>query len=127
MAALNQTLINGTAILYGTCEVNDGYGLVVSCSVKETADAEVFLNCSGNARMVLLTNERFECDLEVEFDSAIGKPALGDSIAFPEVAVVGQVLESEIKWERKGLKMLSIKATHWKSIGDAPTITNLED
>lgn len=124
---LNQTLIGGDTILYGTCEVTQGYGIVASCSVKKTADVEPFLNCRGNPRLVLLSNIRMELQLEVEFDEDVGVPALGDSIAFPEVGVVGQVLEAEVKWERKGLKMMTISATHWLDIGDAPVVTELEE
>jgi hypothetical protein len=128
MAALNQTLIGPSATIpFGTCEVNQTYGLVVSCRVKETADVETFMNCSGNVKEVLLRNERYELQMEVEFDETIGKQDLGDPIAFPEVGVTGRVIESELMWEREGRKMYSITATHWKSIGSAPTVTHLDD
>jgi hypothetical protein len=125
---LNQTLIGPEAeIPWGTCEVSQAYGLVVSCRVKETADMEVFLNCRGNAREVLLRNERYEATFEVEFDESVGKQDLGDPIAFPEVGVTGRVLESELMWEREGRKMYSITATHWKDIGNSPTVTHLSE
>lgn len=123
---LHQTLIGESATIpWGTCEVEQAYGLVVSCSVKETADKEEFLDCRGNIREVLLRNERYEAQLEVEFDEGIGKQDLGDSISLPEVGVTAQVVESEIKWERDGRKMYSITATHWKEIGSSPTVTHL--
>jgi hypothetical protein len=125
-AALNQTLIGDTDnILYGVCEVSDGYGEVVSCNLDETADPKMWENCNGNTKLVLLANERYELELEVEFDTEIGRPGLGDSIAFPDVGVSGQVLKTSTVWQRTDRKRLKISATHWKTIGSSPVVTHL--
>ena len=124
---LHQTLIgpDDEDFLYGTCEVSQGYGIVKSAKEKETADKKLFEDCRGNTRAVLLANETIELSLEVVFDATIGKPDLGDDIAFPESGVTGQVVESEVSWEQGGEKGLSITATHWKALGSTPTVTHL--
>jgi hypothetical protein len=121
---LNQTLIGPASILFGTCEVSQAYGVVKSCKEKDTADEQKFLDCRGNTRAVLLTDERIELQLEVVFDDG-NTVDLGDDIAFPESGVTGQVTEAEIAWEQNGEKGYTITAKHWKSLGSTPTVTHL--
>ena len=127
MAALNQTLI-GVAITidYGVCEFPTTFGEVVSGSVKLTCDKQEWENCRGNVKLILLRNQRYEMQLEVEFDSALDLPALGDDIAFPFWEVTGQVLDAEIKGSRTERIRMSINATHWIELGSSPTVTQLE-
>jgi hypothetical protein len=129
MGSLNQTLIGPNVdILYGTCEVTDAYGIVRSCECADECDEQVFEDCRGNPREVLLTNERIELTMEVEFDAVAGKPERGDDIAFPEpFNVVGQVIKSRVKWEKKDKKLLTIEAKHWRAMGSTPTVTPLDD
>lgn len=129
MSSLNQTLIGPNVdILYGTCEVTDAWGIVRSCSCQDACDEQVFTDCRDNPREVLLKNERIELTMEVEFDGALGAPARGDDIAFPDpFNVTGQITGIELKWERGDKKLMTINAKHWKAMGSTPTVTALDD
>lgn len=122
---LNQTLIGDpTDFTFGTCEVSDGHGEVLSASLKDTNDMQKWTNCSGNTKLVLLKDQRFEFVLEVEFASSIGSPEQGDSIVLP-TGQTAQVINTELKWDQNQRKRMTINATHWKSIGSSPVVTAL--
>lgn len=124
-APLNQTLIGGTSILYGLCEITTAFGEVESCTLSDECDEQEFKNCKGNTKMVLLTNERYELDLEVIFDSTIGLPDRGDAVAFPTVGVIGQYIKGSIVWSKEDRVKMKMTCKHWKSLGSAPTVTTL--
>ena len=121
--ALNQTLIGPGTIDFGTCELAQTYGTVVSGSVKAANDEQVWESCRGNTEVVLLKNERFELTMEVLFNGTL--PDVGDDIAFPEVSVTGQIVDFEITWAQGDRKKLKLNAKHWKSLGSSPTVTSL--
>jgi len=129
MASLNQTLIGPNVdILYGTCEVGEVWGIVRSCTVKDACDEQLFEDCRGNPKEVLLTNERIELTMDFEYDAALGIPARGDDLAFPApFSVTGQVIDLEMKFDRKDKVVVSITAKHWKAMGSTPTVTALDD
>ncbi|OAI55330.1 hypothetical protein AYO49_05630 [Verrucomicrobiaceae bacterium SCGC AG-212-N21] len=131
MASLHQTLISqpgNVDIIHGTCEVTDAFGIVRSCRVSDQCDEQVFLDCRGNPREVLLKNERIELTMTVEFDGDLGAPARGDDIAFPDpYSVTGQITGIELIWEQNDRKLMEITAKHWQAMGSTPTVTVLDD
>lgn len=125
---LNQTLIADDEefeILYGVCEITAAFGEVESCELADECDEQEFINCRGNTRAVLLKNERFELDLEVIFDAGVGLPSRGDSVAFPVVGVTGQYIRGRIIWSKEDRVKMRMTCKHWKTMGSAPTVTNL--
>lgn len=132
MASLHQILISGAGNVshsYGTCAVGDTWGIVRSCTVDDEADVQLFEDCRGNVREVLLTNETLKLNIDVEYDPALGKPNRGDDFAFPEpyADVNGQVINTHIKFERKDKVIMTLEVSHWKSMGNTPTVTELDD
>lgn len=122
---LNQTLIGGASILYGTCEVAQTYGTVESGSVKLTGDKQEWEDCSGNTALVLIRNERYELEFEALWDSGGGVPDIGTAIAFPEVGVTGNIIDATLMFAKLDRVKIKITATQWKSLGSSPTVTQL--
>ena len=125
---MNQTLIaaNGqNSLLYGTCEWPTAYGTVTSAKIDRMGDQQEFKDCRNNAKAVLVANKRYEAEMTIEMDPAVVLPEIGDSLAFPDVGVTGQVTKVSRSWENGGIKKATISATHWDSLGDAPAVTSV--
>lgn len=122
---LKQTLIGAESILYGICEVTSAFGEVESCTLSDECDEQEFKNCKGNTKMVLLTNERYELDLEVIFDASVGLPSRGADVAFPTVGVIGQYIRGSIVWSKEDRVKMRMTCKHWKSLGSSPTVTSI--
>ncbi len=132
MASLNQTLISGAGtinIVYGTCLVGQTWGVVRSSNCKDTCDEQLFTDCRENTREVLLKNERVELTMQFEYDPELGIPSRGDDISFPEPfeGLTGQVTEIGVTYDRGDKVLVEITAKHWKSLGNSPTVTTLND
>jgi len=101
-------------IIFGTCLLGDTYGSVESASVVREADVTEIEKCGGNILAVVMSKPRFEFQFDVLFTAEKEAPDLAELITFPLAGIKGRVLPGiEIKWEKKGQRMLSIKATSW--------------
>lgn len=104
---------------FGTCEVTQVFGTVKSATLDETVDEEIWEDCCNDAAAVLLHNHRYELSLDILFESDKASAAvIGAQIDFPVASVKGNITGVTVKWESGGKKMLTIKAKHWKSLGN---------
>ena len=122
---VHQTMIGNNNILYGTCEVEQGFGTVISSTLKRANEKQEWEDCRGNTRLILLRNKRYEVEMEVEFDPSVTLPVEGDSLAFPHVGVTGQILNWDLVFAKADCVKLKITATHWDSLGDSPTVAEI--
>lgn len=105
---------NPENIIFGTCLIGDTYGSVESASVVREADVTEIEKCGGNMLALVMSKPRFELALDVLFTADKAAPDLAELITFPLAGITGRVLPgTEIKWEKKGQRMLSLKATSW--------------
>ncbi len=105
---------NPENIIFGTCMLGDIFGSVESASVVREADVTEIEKCGGNLLALVMSKPRFELSLDVLFTADKTAPDLAELITFPLAGIKGRVLPGiEIKWEKKGQRMLTIKATSW--------------
>jgi hypothetical protein len=126
MASTFETLFAGTistdqTLVVGTCSFGDTFGQVLSANIKRGGDTKEILNCKGGLRAFLIRNVKTVLNMKTIFSTADDIPNLGDVIALPLIAVGGIVHDVTVEWEHDGERMLSIDATGWDSLGDAPT------
>lgn len=101
-------------IIFGTCLLGDTYGSAESASVVREADITEIEKCGGNLLALVMSKPRFELSLDVLFTADKTAPDLAELITFPIAGIQGRILPPiEIKWEKKGQRMLTIKATSW--------------
>lgn len=105
---------NPENIIFGTCMLGDTYGSVESAGVVREADVTEIEKCGGNLLALVMSKPRFELSLDVLFTADKAAPDLAELITFPLAGIKGRILPPiEIKWEKKGQRMLTIKATSW--------------
>jgi hypothetical protein len=113
-------LLGDNSLVMGTAMLGTEFGSIDSASVKRTADKEEIDAAGGNVRAVVLKKLRLELVIEAIFDTSVEAPGILDTISFPFEGLVGHVLEAEIKWERGKERLLTINATVWDALGEAP-------
>lgn len=107
---------------FGTCEIGQTYGTVKSATLDESVSEEIWEDCCLEPEAVLLYNHILELSLDVLFEAGKSDTVvMGMQIAFPVAGIYGNVTGISTKWENK--KMLTIKAKHWKSLGNRAPIT----
>lgn len=117
----SDTLVIGdNTLVMGTCMLGNAFGKIKSAEVTRTADKEEIENCGGNLRAVVLKKLRFEMSLETVFDTSVTAPGVGDAITLPLAGVTGTVLQAKVKWEEGKERGLSITATYWDALANAP-------
>lgn len=102
----------------GTCEVAQTFGTVKSAELSDTCEKTIFEDCCDDAALVMLHKEVLELSLEVLWTSTAVVPARGMQITFPVANTLGNIIDVKTKWGSGDKKMLSITASHWKSIGN---------
>jgi hypothetical protein len=110
-------LIVGAAAIWGlTPETGDTYaaGIIVTQSNKSGADKDFVLDGQGFAIGAAYFNNKNECSIEVVCESGTTPPEPGDEISIAGIDCL--VDDSEVKWNQKGWKMLSIKATKFANL-----------
>ena len=112
-------LSDSEAIVFGTVMIGDDFGEVKSASVKRTSDKVEVENAVGGLRGLILKKRRFELAIEARFDSDVTAPGEMAMVTFPLAAVVGRIIDPEVKWEAGGVRMLSFTASFWDEIADA--------
>lgn len=110
-------VLGNASLGFGTCELGTTFGQIEDGSLTLTGDIETIPDCCGGLQSVLLTNERYELEFNVILNSGATLPTRGQGIVFPVSGIAGSVLEWTVKWTAGKSKMLSIKATHWASLG----------
>lgn len=113
----SHVLIGDENVVFGTIELADAYGEVVSATVSREADLVEVENRVGGLKAAILNKPRFELEMEVQFDAAVALPELGGSIAFPFASIRGRIMGGiQLVWSNKAAKMVKFKATHWDSM-----------
>jgi hypothetical protein len=103
-------------IVFGTAMLGTEYGSVESASVTRDADRTEIEKAGGNLLALVLSKARFDLKFDVLFTDDVEAPGLAETIEFPLAGITGRILPPiEIKWEKKGQRMLSITATSWDS------------
>lgn len=122
----NRTIIGNSDHVFGTCELGNAWGEVEQASLQRVADEEGIEDCGGAFLAYLLTNPRYELEFTALFPTTVTLPDFGASITFPVPGenIVGQALGWTVEWEKKGTRKLKIRATHWDSLGNSPTVTD---
>lgn len=114
-------------LVQGTCELAQTYGTVISGELEEPEDRDLIRGCDGNVSAVLLKDDEVTYNFTALFADGVSLPEKGDNITFPTDfgSLVGQVMSRKLVWAREGQKLFSLKASHFKSIGNAPTVVVL--
>jgi hypothetical protein len=116
-------------IINGTCELPQTYGTVISGELEEPEDRELIRGCNGNVSAVLLRDDEIIYNFTVLFADGTTLPARGANVVFPLDAgagpISGQVMSRKWVWSNGGQKMCSIKASHFKALGSAPTVDTI--
>jgi hypothetical protein len=136
---MQSAVIGSNEFVYGICEVQNlaapdpqttpvtyipsGFGHVRDASLKRTSDKEEIEDCKGDLRGLLLRNPRYELQMSMVTKATLTLAELASRLAFPLTATYGHVLEWNLKWQSKGLKMLDLDASRWDSLGSSPTVT----
>lgn len=119
MPETNLLLHDGVFLpVFGTCELPQTFGEVISASLARANDIQEIPNCCGGLKALLLRKRRWEMTLKAVFDSTIGLPEEGDPISFPLAGVIGTILNFTIDWTQNDQVQLTINASHWDSLGD---------
>lgn len=121
-----RTVIGNNTLVIGTCELGDVFGQVDQASLQRIADEEGIEDCGGGILAYLLNNPRYELEFTAKFPTSGTLPDFGDSITFPVpgASIVGQALSWTLEWQGKTTRTLKIRATHWDSLGNSPTVTD---
>jgi hypothetical protein len=118
-----QILLGSNIHKLGTCEIAQTFGTVKSATLKDSCEKTIFEDCCDDAALVMLHKEVLELTLEVLWTSTAAVPARGNQITFPVANILGNIENIETKWGSGDKKMLSITASHWKSIGNVEAVT----
>lgn len=106
-------------IIFGTAMLGDEYGSVESASVTRDADRTEIEKSGGKLLALVLSKARFDLKFDVLFTADKEAPDMADEILFPLAGVKGRILPPiELKWEKKGQRMLSITATSFDNFGN---------
>jgi len=89
-------------------------GRVLSASVDSSGEEVELPNSDGETDGLAMLNEKDEINLEVIYDSTYTPPARGDSITVNGIS--GYVLNVSKKWQNKGWRGCTVKATDWKAM-----------
>jgi hypothetical protein len=89
-------------------------GRVVSASVDTSGEEVELSNSDGETDGLAMLNEKDEINLEVIYDSTFTPPARGATITVG--SVTGVVLNVSKKWQNKGWRACTVKATDWKTM-----------
>ena len=122
----NRVIIGNQNHVFGTVELGNAWGEIDQASLQRVADEEGIEDAGGALLTMLLTNPRYELEFTALFPTTVTQPDFGDSITMPvpNDTIVGQCLGFTIEWEKKGTRKLKIRATHWDSLGNAPSVTD---
>ncbi len=102
-------------MVFGTVMLGDVFGEVISANIAREADVEEVM-AAGSLLAAILTNPKFQFEFETMFRNDIDPPSLAQLITFPFAGIKGRVMPPiAVKWEEKGHRGLSIKATSWDS------------
>ena len=108
-------------IIFGTAMLGETFGQVISATVSRDGDTTEIEKGGGQIMAFILSKMRFDFTFDVLFTAEAVPPDMAALITFPLAGIKGRVLPPiEIKWEQKGQRMLTIKATSW----DAFSATN---
>lgn len=136
---MRSAVIGSTQFVYGICEIQNlvvpdpqtdpvtyapaGFGNVRNAKLGRKADQEQIEDCFGDLRALLLRNPRYELQLSIVVKSSLTLCELGARLSFPIANMYGNVLDWDLAWQSKGLKMLDMNASRWDALGDNPTVT----
>lgn len=120
------TVIGNQNLLFGTCQLAGTWGTVEDASENLMATLEEIMDCCGGTQAVLMKNEKYELDITVTLAADATLPELGEDITFPTAGITGQITERGRKWTQGGVVKLSLKASHWKSMGSEPAVAVVE-
>lgn len=110
--SVKQRLSSGTTIVWGTSGVStQGYGKLLSASVKRGAAKEKLPDEEGNTCGVVYYDEEDTLVLEVMCKSSITLPEIGGTVMLD--SVTGYIDDAERKWENRNVKKLSITASRF--------------
>lgn len=120
--AANEILVlsENDQIVWGTCMLGETYGTIKDCEVGREWDTEEIENCVGGLLAFIWKKPRFTMTINTRFDLDVTAPGAGDQILFPIPAVYGRVIKPAISWEQGGVRGLSIEATFWDELANAP-------
>ncbi len=122
---MSTTAIGNQNVIFGTCVLGDTFGTIEDANEQLLADLELIMDCCGSTDTALLKNKRYELDLTITLDSTAPLPDLGDSISFPTAGITGQITQRGRTWNQNGVCKMTIKAFHWMSLGNNPTVATL--
>jgi hypothetical protein len=123
--------IGSSEFVYGICEVQNlaepegdiyipsGFGHARDASLKRTSDREEIEDCRGDLRALLLRNPRHELQISLVTKVTVEVAEMASRLVFPIADILGSVLETTLKWQSKGLKMLDLDASSWDSMSIA--------
>lgn len=114
--------IGNLNLIYGTCMLGSTWGQIDDASEELIADLETIKDCCNNTQTVILSDERYELEMTVMLSSTATLPELADDISFPTAGITGQITQRGRKWEAGGVVKMTVKASHWKSLGNEPAV-----
>ena len=100
------------------CQAADGdsfaSGKIISMSVDQEGNEEPLLDSNGETVGLCLYDIKQPINVEVICEASLTLPAVGDSLTVN--GVVGIVQNVSTKWEQKGWKKFSAKATFYPNL-----------
>lgn len=110
--SVKQKLSAGVTIVWGTSGVSSqGYGKLLSVSIKRASQKEKIPDEEGNTCGVVYFDEEDTLMLEVLCKSSMSEPAIGDTVTADSTQ--GYIDDFEKKWDHKGTKKLSVTASRF--------------
>lgn len=110
-------VIRGRVAVWGIhADAGDTYYAAIITGQRRGKEAEndFIFDTNGFTITEIFFDNKDKCDVDVICESGTTQPENGDSITID--AIVCQVQSSEVKWEQKGWKKLSIKATKFANL-----------
>jgi hypothetical protein len=116
----------GNELPFGTCELEQSFGQIESCTVTRTGNRRETLGCMNELIQLVFENPGIKCDMEVLFQRGNNVPDLITPIRIPypkdgEPSGIGYIWgvvvpEINIKWSKGNDRLLSFTVEAWDSL-----------
>lgn len=112
--------------VFGTAMLGKAFGEITSMGLSR--DAEKILVEGGWKQVVayFLTNFSWKLELEIQVDSEVDMPGVGDMIQFPLVGIKGRIEPGlKISQPNGGVRTMSMSVTSYDSLNDGGAGTRI--
>jgi len=112
MSVNTATIKGNSTILWGASGGTTIAGIIVSVRDQLTGEMVEIPDEVGFTTTVVFFNDKHECEVQLIVSSSVPTLARGDSVTIAGISGC-LVTETEVNWEQKGARKLTVKATKW--------------